>query len=114
MYMQTTTGPNAGNFVLWMQPDGALNLTPTPPDSANPADSRASFWMARSNWALGEGYATFRTVDPIFASAALAARMDLALARLNEELVTPNSGLQHNPVSTVPVLAFGYTIASGK
>jgi len=91
MYMQTATGPNAGNFVLWMQPDGTLNLTPTPPDSPNPADSFASFWMARSIWALGEGYATFRTLDPVFASA-LAARMDLALAKLDAELVTPNSG----------------------
>jgi hypothetical protein len=91
MYMQTATGLNAGNFVLWMQPDGALNLTPTPPDSPNPSDSGASFWLARSIWALGEGYATFRGVDPAFARA-LAARMDLALTRLDAELVTPNSG----------------------
>jgi hypothetical protein len=91
MYMQTTTGQYAGNFVLWMQPDGALNLSPSPPDSPTPADSGASFWMARSIWALGEGYATFRTADPIFASA-LAARMDLAMSRLDMELVTPNSG----------------------
>jgi len=91
MYMQTATGPNAGNFVLWMQPGGALNLTPTPPDSPNPADSGASFWLARSIWALGEGYATFRTADPGFARA-LATRMDLALAKLDAELVTPNSG----------------------
>ena len=91
MFMQTATGPNAGNFVLWMQPGGALNLTPTPPDSPNPADSGASFWLARSIWALGEGYATFRTLDPGFASA-LAARMDLALAKLDAELVAPNSG----------------------
>jgi hypothetical protein len=91
MYMQTTTGPNAGNFVLWMQPSGALNPTPTPSDLPNPADSGASFWLARSIWALGEGYATFRTVDPVFASA-LAARMDLALAKLDAELVAPNSG----------------------
>src|ERR1700694_1391456 len=94
MYMPTATGPNAGNFVLWMQPGGALNLTPTPPDSPNPADSGASFWLARSIWALGEGYATFRTVDPSFARA-LAARMDLALAKLDAELVTPNSGQYH-------------------
>ena len=91
MYMQTTTGPNAGNFVLWMQPEGALNLAPTPGDSPSPPDSGASFWMARSIWALGEGYAAFRTLDPNFATA-LAARMDLALARLDAELVTPNSG----------------------
>jgi hypothetical protein len=91
MYMQTATGPNAGNFVLWMQPGGALNLSPTPPDSPNPSDSGASFWLARAVWAIGEGYATFRTVDPAFARA-LATRMDLALARLDAELVTPNSG----------------------
>ena len=91
MYMQTATGLNAGNFVLWMQPDGALNLTPTPPDSPNPSDSGASFWLARSIWALGEGYATFRTVDNAFASA-LAARLNLAMNRLDAELVTPNSG----------------------
>jgi hypothetical protein len=94
MYMQTATGPNAGNFVLWMQPGGALNLTPTPPDSPNPADSGASFWLARSIWALGEGYATFRTIEPSFATA-LAARMDLALAKLDAELVAPNSGRYH-------------------
>jgi hypothetical protein len=91
MYMQTATGPNAGNFVLWMQPDGTLNLTPTPPDSPNPSDSGASFWLARSIWALGEGYATFRAVDNAFASA-LAVRMDLAMNRLDAELVTPNLG----------------------
>jgi hypothetical protein len=91
MYMQTATGLTPGNFVLWMQPGGALNVTPTPADSPNPSDSGASFWMARSIWALGEGYATFRAIDPVFARA-IGARMDLALARLDAELVTPNSG----------------------
>ncbi|MDQ2827799.1 MAG: hypothetical protein M3Y74_01945, partial [Chloroflexota bacterium] len=91
MYMQTTSGPNAGNFVLWMQPDGALNPTPTPPDSPNPADAGASFWLARSLWALGEGYTTFKTVDPAFANA-LAARMDLAMGALDSEAVGPNFG----------------------
>ncbi len=91
MYMQTTSGPNAGNFVLWMQPDGTLNPTPTPPDSPNPADAGASFWLARSLWALGEGYTTFKTVDPAFANA-LAARMDLAMGALDSEAVGPNYG----------------------
>ena len=91
MYMQTTSGPHAGNFVLWMQPDGTLNPTPTPPDAPNPSDAGASFWLARSLWALGEGYATFRTADPAFANA-LAARMDLAMAALDGELVGPNYG----------------------
>ncbi|MBJ7602376.1 MAG: hypothetical protein JF888_04170 [Candidatus Dormibacteraeota bacterium] len=91
LYMQTISGPNAGNFVLWMQPGGALNLNPTPPDQPNPADSGASYWMARSIWAIGEGYATFRESDPGFASV-LAARMRLAMTRLDAELLAPNFG----------------------
>jgi len=91
LYMQTTSGPNAGNFVLWMQPDGTLNPTPDPVDSPNPADAGASYWLARSLWALGEGYTTFKTVDPAFANA-LAARMDLAMGALDGELVGPNYG----------------------
>jgi hypothetical protein len=38
-YLQTASGPNAGNVVLWMQPDGSLHPTPTPADSPNPSDS---------------------------------------------------------------------------
>ncbi len=91
LYMQTISGPNAGNFVLWMQPGGALNLNPTPPDQPNPADAAASYWMARSIWAIGEGYATFRESDPGFASV-LAARMRLAMTRLDAELLAPNFG----------------------
>jgi hypothetical protein len=91
LYMQTTTGPNAGNFILWMQPDGTLNPTPTPPDSPNPSDTGSSDWLVRSMWALGDGYATFRTSDPSFA-AVLAQRMNLAMNKLNVELVAPNYG----------------------
>lgn len=91
LFMQTTTGPNAGNFVLWMQPDGTLNPSPTPPDSPNPADAGASYWLARSLWALGEGYATFQSLDPTFATV-LKARMDLAMSKLDAELVAPNYG----------------------
>jgi len=91
MYMQTTSGPNAGNVVLWMQPDGTINPTPLQPDSPNPSDAGATFWLARSLWALGEGYATFRTIDPAFADA-LAARMDLAMGALDGELVGPKYG----------------------
>ncbi|HKO25035.1 MAG TPA: hypothetical protein VJY65_09920, partial [Chloroflexota bacterium] len=85
LYMQTTAGPNAGNFVLWMQPDGSLNPTPTPPDTPNPADAGASYWLARALWALGEGYATFRMIDPAFAHV-LSARMNLAMTKLDAEL----------------------------
>jgi hypothetical protein len=91
LYMQTTSEPNAGNFVLWMQPGGALNLTPTPPDQPNPSDAGASYWMARSMWALGEGYQTFRQTDPSFASV-LSGRMRLAMQRLDTELIAPNYG----------------------
>ena len=91
MYMQTTSGPNAGNFVLWMQPDGTINPSPLQPDSPNPSDAGATFWLARSLWALGEGYETVRAVDPAFANA-LAARMDLAMGALDGEVVGPKYG----------------------
>ncbi len=77
-YLQTASGPNAGNVVLWMQPDGTLNLSPTPPDSPDPSDSGSSFWLGRTIWALGTGYAAFRDADPDFA-AFLADRLHLAL-----------------------------------
>src|ERR1019366_3487179 len=51
-YLQTASGPDAGNVVLWMQPDGSLNPTPTPADSPNPSDSGASYWLARPIGAL--------------------------------------------------------------
>ena len=59
-YLQTATGPNAGNFVLWMQPDGTLNPSADPKELPDPSDSDASYWLARTVWALGEGYAVFR------------------------------------------------------
>ena len=66
-YMQTASGPNAGNVVLWMQPDGTLNRSADPVEQPDPSDSDASFWLARTLWALGEGYASFRGSDPAFA-----------------------------------------------
>ena len=86
-YLQTASGPNAGNVVLWMQPDGSLNPTPTPADSPNPSDSGASYWLARTVWALGEGYADFRSTDPAFA-AFLKQRLDLAIGALDREVLT--------------------------
>jgi hypothetical protein len=77
-YMQDASGPHAGNVVLWMQPDGTLNPTPTPPDDPNPADSGSSFWLGRTIWALGTGYAAFKTADPGFAGF-LRQRLNLAL-----------------------------------
>lgn len=66
-YLQTTEGPNAGNVVLWMQPDGTLNPSPTPKELPDPSDSGPSYWLARTIWALGEGYAAFQDADPAFA-----------------------------------------------
>lgn len=86
-YFQTATGPYAGEGVLWMQPDGSLNPTPTPPDSPNPADSGASYWLARTLWAYGEGYAAFRDSDPDFA-AFLAGRMRLTVAALDRDVLS--------------------------
>jgi hypothetical protein len=85
-YLQTASGPNAGNVVLWMQADGSLNPSPTPEDSPNPSDSGASYWLARTIWALGEGYADFRGTDPAFAGF-LRQRLDLAIGALNREVL---------------------------
>jgi hypothetical protein len=86
-YLQTIAGPNAGNVVLWMQPDGTLNPSPTPKDSPDPSDSGASYWLARTIWALGEGYADFRDADPAFATF-LKQRLDLAVGALDREVLT--------------------------
>ena len=84
-YFQTLEGEHAGEFLLWMQPDGTLNPSPTPADSPNPADSDDSYWTARCLWALGEGYAAFRRLDPPFARF-LAERMELALRALRRDV----------------------------
>ena len=39
-YLQTTTGPNAGNVVLWMQPDGTLNREREAGRAAGPLGQR--------------------------------------------------------------------------
>ena len=85
-YLQTSSGPNSGNVVLWMQPDGTLHPSATPVELPDPSDSDAAYWLARTIWALGEGYAAFRTHDPAFA-AFLRARLDLAIAAVNREVL---------------------------
>ncbi|WP_193606903.1 hypothetical protein [Nocardioides lijunqiniae] len=67
-YLQTASGPDAGNVVLWMQPDGTLNPSAEPVELPDPSDSDASYWVARTLWALGEGYAAFARTDPAFAA----------------------------------------------
>ena len=83
-YLQTVTGPNAGNVVLWMQPDGTLNPSADPVELPDPSDSDASYWLARTIWALGEGYAAFRDDDPEFA-AFLRDRLDLAIGAVERQ-----------------------------
>ncbi|MET0423131.1 MAG: hypothetical protein ABW046_04620, partial [Actinoplanes sp.] len=78
-YFQTTA---SGYFVLWMQPDGTFNASPEPVELPDPSDSGPSYWLARAIWALGEGYAAFRSADPSFA-AFLKQRLDLAIGALD-------------------------------
>ncbi|WBQ03936.1 hypothetical protein [Kribbella sp. CA-293567] len=85
-FLQTTDGVNAGNVVLWMQPDGTLNPSADPVELPDPSDSAASYWLARTVWALGEGYAVFRSVDRRFA-AFLRARLELAIAALERQVL---------------------------
>lgn len=85
-YLQTATGPNAGNVVLWMQDDGALNPSAEPVELPDPSDSAESYWVARTLWALGEGYAAFRDVDAEFASF-LQERMQLSIDAVQRQVL---------------------------
>lgn len=85
-YLQTADGPNAGNVVLWMQPDGTLNPSAEPVEQPDPSDSDASYWLARTIWALGEGYAAFAETDPQFA-AFLQQRLDLAVDAVDRQVL---------------------------
>ncbi|MDJ0323961.1 hypothetical protein QMG61_09325 [Cryobacterium sp. PH31-AA6] len=80
-YLQTSTGPNSGNVVLWQQADGTLTPSATPKELPDPSDSAESYWVARTVWALGEGYAAFADADPQFA-AFLQDRLHLSLDAL--------------------------------
>jgi len=77
--------PN-GNVVLWMQPDGTLNPSAIPVELPDPSDSGPSYWLARTVWALGEGYAVFRHTDQAFASF-LRDRLELAIAALERQVL---------------------------
>jgi YD repeat-containing protein len=86
-YMQTVTDDaRRGNFILWMQPDGTLNPSADPKELPDPSDSGPAFWLARSIWALGEGYEAFRRADPAFATF-LRGRLGLALDALDREVL---------------------------
>lgn len=83
-FLQTATGPNAGRVVLWQQEDGTLNPSAIPVELPDPSDSAESYWLARTVWAFGEGYAVFLARDPEFA-AFLLARLHLCLDALGRE-----------------------------
>ncbi len=85
-YFQTTDGDDAGNVVLWMQPDGDLNPSAEPVELPDPSDSAESYWLARTLWALGEGYAAFKDDDPEFA-AFLQDRVQLSVGAVNREVL---------------------------
>jgi hypothetical protein len=85
-YLQTISGSHAGNPLLWMQSDGTLTPSATPPDNPDPSDSGPSYWLARSIWALGEGYAAFRSSDRKFATF-LRTRLDLAVSALQRQVL---------------------------
>jgi len=85
-YLQTTTGAHAGDVVLWMQPDGTLHPSAIPKEDPDPSDSGPSYWLARTVWALGEGYAAFRHSDPEFASF-LRGRLDLTIKALDRDVL---------------------------
>jgi len=85
-YLQTSAGSNAGNVVLWMQADGTLHPSADPVETPDPSDSAASYWLARTTWALGEGYAAFKNQDPAFAGF-LRERMDLAVSALQRQVL---------------------------
>ncbi len=86
-YFQTSSGPDAGNVVLWMQTDGTFNPSPSIKELPDPSDSDESYWLARTVWALGEGYAAFRDSDPAFA-AFLRDRLDLSIAAVQDQTLT--------------------------
>ncbi|MEJ5945961.1 hypothetical protein WDZ17_11735 [Pseudokineococcus basanitobsidens] len=86
-YLQTTTGPDAGGVVLWMQPDGDLNPSAEPVELPDPSDSDTSYWVARTLWALGEGYAAFvdGDADDRAFAAFLRERLHLSLEAVERE-----------------------------
>ncbi|WP_426623702.1 hypothetical protein ACPPVW_13935 [Leifsonia sp. McL0607] len=100
-YLQVDSGPNAGNVVLWQQHDGTLNPSAIPADQPDPSDSAESFWLARTVWALGEGFAGFRQSDPAFASF-LQQRMSLALRSLERQSLAKYGTTEQANGVTVP------------
>ncbi len=89
-YLQTASGAYAGNVVLWMQPDGTLHPSADPVELPDPSDSDASYWVARTIWALGEGYAAFSAAgdleDEAFAGF-LRERLELSIGAVDRQVL---------------------------
>ena len=85
-YLQTASGPNAGNVVLWQQPDGTLNPSPIIKDARPLRQRTRCTGSPRTVWTLGEGYARFHKADPSFARF-LKRRLDLAVAALDRQVL---------------------------
>ena len=66
-YLQTASGPNGRErrAVDAARRDPASERRPA--RGARPLRQRPSYWLARTVWALGEGYRAFRVNDPAFA-----------------------------------------------
>lgn len=62
-----------------------------PVELPDPGDSDASYWLTRTIWALGEGYAAFADEDPDFA-ALVRRRLDLAIAAVGRQVLSPHDG----------------------
>ena len=62
-YLQTADGPNAGNVVLWMQPDGTLDPAPSRRSCpTRPTAARRTGWLGRSGrWARATRPSAART-----------------------------------------------------
>ena len=86
-YLQTASGPNAGNVVLWMQPDGTLNPSADPAETARtrPTPARPTGWPAPSG---PSARATPRSATPTRRSPAfLRDRLDLAVGALDRQVL---------------------------
>jgi hypothetical protein len=81
------TDPRTGNVVLWQQTDGRLNPSALPVEEPDPSDGAESAWLARTIWALGEGFAAFDGDEPGFA-AFLRARLRLAVAAVRRQVLS--------------------------
>ena len=69
-----------------MQPDGALNRSAEPVELPDPSDSDASYWLARTVWALGEAVPAFRDADPAFARF-LERRLALSVGAIDRQVL---------------------------